>query len=364
MSVFNDITGFETFTISADVDSTINVYANGRQQVRVYVRMVPMAGDDYVNISDLDSEGELLDALSLVNYHSDVPLKYIGGAVDENGTSWSYTRFKGHFDQPVLTQAYTQKNTSNNQHEITFELYVMCPEDENNRSISVAASVKLGNGNIITTSKSNGGFDSSVSLKGATTPNYKIAYHNGSQSENDDLYVEVNRVKDGEINGDPAWVDNYTVGLRRGKFSWHHMDDSDAVRPPTGWAHPPEFCLYLRHYAYTHQIANLCYYWKNYTEPFSTPIAYMKDRDLDAHFESVDVNQDPSKFNFTVARFEDTDDSNSDHDYESATPQKAVLSCYFFDQFGNEGVFYAYPYGVTGDTYDRGRRYEFSSSKP
>lgn len=364
MSVFNDITGFETFTISADVDSTINVYANGRQQVRVYVRMAPMAGDDYVNISDLDLADELRDAISLVNYHNDAPLNHIYAQVDENGTSWSYTRFKGIYDQPVLTQAYTQKNTSNNQHEKTFEFYVMCPEDENNRSISVAASVKLGNGNVITTSKSNGEFDSSVSLKGATTPNYKIAYHNGSQSESDDLFVEVQRVKDGEINGDPAWVENYTVGLRHGKFSSHYMDDDDAVRPPEGWAYPPEFCLYLRHYAYTHQIANICYYWKNYTESFKAPIAYFKGSDKDAVYPEVEVNQDPSKFNFTVARFEDTDDSNSDHDYESATPQKAVLSCYFIDQFGNDGTFYAYPYPETGETYDRGRRYEFSSSKP
>lgn len=362
MSKFDDITGFEEFSITADVDSTITIYANGNQQGRVYIHLLPMAGDDYIDINDKDLVYSLGDAISLVNYHNNEPLALIPVPYDEYGDHWSYTSCKGEFDQPVPNNIYKYKNTFNDTRSITYTYYIMCPPDENNRSISVAASVKLANGTVITTRKS-GAFDSSVSFKGANPPDYKIAYHNGSQSENDDLYVEVNRVRDGKINGDPAWVDNYTVSLKHAKFNWFSMLDDKTVKPAEGWAYPPEPCLYLRHYAYDNQIANICYYW-NYSTSGPADIGYIKGSDHDAQFLQVDVNQALDKFNFTVARFEDTDDPNSDHDYESASPQKAVLECAFVDQFGNNGMFYAYPYPESGDNCLRGYKYEFSSSKP
>ncbi|OKB66576.1 hypothetical protein BHU62_11930 [Serratia marcescens] len=365
MSTFNDIAGFEAFSITADSDSTITIFANGYQQVRVYVRMIAIDKDrKYVNLSGGELK-KLQEAITLINFNNSNLLtkvdKYADGKSD-----WSYTTTQGEYKQPETKGAISA--LSSNMMSLTY--YVMCPPDENERTIKVAVKLKLSNGKVVDTTGSSG-FDSKVSLKANAPTVYNINYRDNRQSENDNLRAIYTRVRSEEINGDPAWVENYTVSIRAGEFLYKRSTPSSAVTSYdsvrvrrehiSSWA----YCMYFRHYAYTHQIANICYWFSENDTTRNLTVGYFGEVGIGGgvYMENVPANTEQSLFNFSVARFEDTDNNAYSEDIESSTAVDTYIECNFRDQYGNAGTFFAYPHPETGDNYYRGYAYEFLSQR-
>lgn len=358
MSVFNDITGFEKFNITADVDSVVTVYANSCQQARVYVHMTASDKDgNYVTLTDSELT-KLQDAITLVNYNNNSPLTKVDKYAYHK-SDWSYTTTEGEYEQPEVKRNIAARSDT----QMTFTFYVMCPIDENERNIKVAASVKLGNGAIVDT-VSGHGFESHVELNARDPIVYEINYKNNVQSESDNLRVTRNRVRDTELSGDPAWVDNYSVSIRGGKFGYREAERSRNIVESASdrWklVHGSLQSIYVSAWGYSHQIANVCYFFEVGDPTSNMQVGYW-GLEPSPGFKDVPVNQDKSLFNFTVARTEDTDDSYNDTQHPGV--ENAYVLCRFADQFGNVGQFYAYPNPDSGDYYYRGSKFEFSTNR-
>lgn len=353
---FSGITGFESLSITADTDGTISLYANGRQQARVYVHMVAYDKHERTVTLDGAEKTKMQDAITLVNYQNNTKLTKVDLYAD-GGSDWSYTVSEGEYEQPETRR---ENISARNDEQMVFTFYVMCPTGENELNEDVAASVALADGSVIDTISGNN-FDSYVPLKGTAPIEYNIAYHSGSQSADDNLRVTVNRIRDTTINGDPAWADHYSVKLNSGVF--HNRATARSGNEITGWVYHPGYCLYFRNYAYTNQIANICY-WVNAGDTTTTlDKVGWKFPDGDGHFTDVEFNTDQTVFNFLVTRFEDTDDSDNDVTSDN-DPRDAHIKCDFRDPYGNPGTFFAYPYPEDENWYHRGYKYEFTTSDP
>lgn len=352
---FSDITGFESLSITADTGGTISLYANGYQQARVYVHMVPYDKHQrYVTLTGSELT-KLQNSITLVNYHNNSVLTKVGKYAD--GVSrWAYSLSEGDYEQPISRQVNI---SGRNDHQMAFAFYVMCPPGENEHNINVAASVTLSDGKTIIDTISGDGFDSSVSLTSKTP----TVYHVGEEGEGSQgLLIERKTTFDGtEDYGDgwSSWGYTYSVSISQSAHPGAMMRDT-LFYPEGSQSSSNSLPPVQDEFEYTIHSDRCCFY--AHTDGLFRGTCYMFD-DTDAaynilgiggYYEELPTNYERYAFNFATAHFYVWPGQGSHTRTAGQT-----MHCEFRDQYGNPGAFKARAYEGNNDSEHWGAYIDF-----
>ncbi|MDR7344270.1 hypothetical protein J2X14_002691 [Pantoea alhagi] len=170
MNKVSDINYISRFTISTLSGSSGKVYANGRQQVQVYITLKFADANHNVVVLDGDELKKIKDSITLCDYITGEPLVniplllpfYQKWAFTENDNG--YTPFSV---AASLSTVYSNNGT------IVIPYYIACPEAHVSPTINVAASIKLEQLEVDT--RGDDGFDSYVTIHAVKPANYKFS---------------------------------------------------------------------------------------------------------------------------------------------------------------------------------------------
>ncbi|BFT84022.1 hypothetical protein [Enterobacter pseudoroggenkampii] len=354
MSVsFSDISGLTLFQITTSAGSNhAELYANGLQQVMLFVN-ISAFNENYEDLDMALMSGvelqKLISSISIIDYHSQKALMFTSGDA-LNATGWAYTTTPGRFAELSARSISSDAPRDNRRLSVVF--YVMCPTGAKPPTITLAAKIKLYNGDIIDTA--GGAFNNSVIVSAREPLIYQIKAG---------LSVQTNTVFDyNEDYGSKyrSYCYNYTVTISHTNNINGYM--SEKLFLPAGLTaekntRPPVQANFNSREISSHKLSfsasiygqgrAVCYIYEDSDN-------YENTLGMGGYTRTVKSEINKLGFNFTSIHFYTWSS-------DSAAGDKYLrdMRCEFRDQYGNPGVFYATPYAGIGDEFHRASSIEF-----
>lgn len=352
MGSFKDIDSFETFSVSTISGGAGKLYANGLQQITVYVKMVALDKD--ANYVFLDNDIELIERTILINYHTKKPLKLLSGNDAQDTGEWSYTLKQGKYQQLSSSNAHSLESAGNNSDKINeFNFYILCPEDELQRTISVAISVTLDNGKTINSTGTDG-FDSSITVSAYDPLVYKVS---GEGSNINGLLIRREQKFNYPSGGDSnlnCWGNNYHITISSSQNPAGKMKDirfypEGEVAQSNTWPRvgkhftriglkSEELCFSASVYG---EGRGVCYIYDE-NAPYRNTLG------MGGYNTAVNSDFESDAFNFSCVHYNTYDEDNLEG--QSYLP---TMHCEFRDQYGNPGRFKAAAINEAHDQFHR-----------
>lgn len=352
MGSFKDIDSFETFSVSTISGGAENLYANGLQQITVYVKMVALDKD--ANYVILDKDIELIERTILINYHTQKPLKLLSGNDAQDTGEWSYTLKQGKYQQLSSSNAHGLVSAGNNSDKINeFNFYIQCPEDELQRTISVAISVTLDNGKTINSTGTDG-FDSSITVSAHDPLVYKVSAVGNNING---LLIRKEQKFNYPSGGDSklnCWGNNYHVTISSSQNPAGKMKDmlfypEGEVAQSNTWPRVGEYFTRI-----VLKSEELCFSASVYGEGrgacyiYDENSPYRNTLGMGGYNTAVSSDIESDAFNFSCVHY-----NTYDEDYVGGQSYLPTMHCEFRDQYGNFGRFKAAAIDEANDEFHR-----------
>ncbi len=367
MSQYSSISGFETLRVSTIVDKTATVYANGVQQVTVFVHAVAYdANHKYVTLSGNELK-KLKDKIVLIdNKNPTVELKKVTGDSAESEKVWCYTETMGKYEQLPVARIMDNEDEQHDElllnrsdTTMTFVYYVMCPTSQPVRTQSIAVRVTLFDGKTIDTSSSTSSpFNSSVEISALTPLKYFVTSEGNSSGGLLIVREEVFNYKESYDGKWSSWCDIYKVHMRHGsnpngsfrEMLYRPKGSSATSNTVPNLVSSHEVKSKERAFAVAgkNQMRNANYI-------FQTSDRNSRQLGIGGYYDTVNCKIDSTAFNFASIHYYTWPGQG----FNSVSIN--TMECSFRDQYGNPGVFYASPSQRTADQGYWGDYIEFSN---
>jgi len=354
MSVsFSDISGLTLFQITTSAGSNhAELYANGLQQVMLFVN-ISAFNENYEDLDMALMSGvelqKLISSISIIDYHSQKALMFTSGDA-LNATGWAYTTTPGRFAELSARSISSDAPRDNRRLSVVF--YVMCPTGVKPPTITLAAKIKLYNGDIIDTA--GGAFNNSVIVSAREPLIYQIKAG---------LSVQENTVFDyNEDYGSKyrSYCYNYTVTISHTNNTNGYMSEKlflpkdltagKNTRPPVQKNFKSKEII-SDDLSFSASISGqgraVCYIYEDSDN-------YQNSLGMGGYTSTVKSEINKLGFNFTSIHF-----YTWSSDSVPGDKYLRDMRCEFRDQYGNPGVFYATPYAGIGDEFHRASSIEF-----